>query len=171
MFSFGAVLSLFSLSSRPLSLSRSLAHSLCDLQIKSSFRKLARLHHPDKAGKTRASGEKGSSRDFILVRLAYEILSDPERRRSIDVGGSILSDSMAVGAVAEVDLGANRLIEKSIHPSILPSIHPSNNQSIKADLLEASPPNPIPSPPPLPLVLSPLPHEPARAHRIEPIPH
>jgi len=46
-------------------------------QIKEAFRKLARIHHPDIAGA--ASHDK-----FIAIHEAYQVLSDPERRRAFD---------------------------------------------------------------------------------------
>ncbi|MBI4408655.1 MAG: J domain-containing protein [Gemmatimonadetes bacterium] len=45
--------------------------------IRSAFRRLARRYHPDIAGKHAVSG-------FLLIREAYEVLSDPEKRRQYD---------------------------------------------------------------------------------------
>lgn len=81
-------------------------------QVKASFRRLARLHHPDKAGaQGKGASEKGGERDFILVRLAYEMLCDAERRRAIDAGGYALPN-LTYGAVAEVDLDDMRWDEE-----------------------------------------------------------
>ena len=44
-------------------------------QIRSAFRKLSLIHHPDR---------RGDSARFRQIRAAYEILSDPERRRELD---------------------------------------------------------------------------------------
>lgn len=49
-----------------------------DAAIKAAFRRLARRHHPDVAKTARAA------RRFPEIREAYEVLSDPERRRQYD---------------------------------------------------------------------------------------
>ena len=49
-----------------------------DLAIKAAFRRLARRHHPDVAL------DKRSERRFRQILEAYEVLSDPERRRQYD---------------------------------------------------------------------------------------
>ena len=51
--------------------------------IKSSFRKLARKHHPDLAKDKKAAEEK-----FKEINEAYEVLSDPEKRKKYDEYGS-----------------------------------------------------------------------------------
>src|SRR5580704_9825656 len=48
-------------------------------EIKQAFRKLARVHHPDVA-KNKIAGEK----KFKEINEAYEVLSDPEKRRRYD---------------------------------------------------------------------------------------
>jgi curved DNA-binding protein len=48
-------------------------------EIKGAFRKLARIHHPDVA-KDKVAGET----KFKEVNEAYEVLSDPEKRRKYD---------------------------------------------------------------------------------------
>jgi curved DNA-binding protein len=47
--------------------------------IKSAFRKLARKHHPDVAKDKKAAEEK-----FKQINEAYEVLSDPEKRKKYD---------------------------------------------------------------------------------------
>jgi len=48
-------------------------------EIKSAYRRLARVHHPDVA----PDRERGRSA-FLLIKEAYEVLRDPERRRDYD---------------------------------------------------------------------------------------
>lgn len=52
-------------------------------EIKSSYRKLARKHHPD-ANK----GDKASEEKFKEISEAYEVLKDPEKRKRYDMLGS-----------------------------------------------------------------------------------
>ena len=48
-------------------------------EIKSAFRKLARKYHPDVAKDKKEAEEK-----FKQINEAYEVLSDPEKRRKYD---------------------------------------------------------------------------------------
>ncbi|TAH23892.1 MAG: hypothetical protein EAZ07_10375 [Cytophagales bacterium] len=50
-----------------------------DIEIKSSYKQLAKLHHPDKN-----IGNKESEELFKLINLAYQTLSDPWKRMSYD---------------------------------------------------------------------------------------
>jgi curved DNA-binding protein len=52
-------------------------------EIKKSFRKLARLHHPDVAKDKKKSEEK-----FKEINEAYEVLSDPDKRKKYDELGA-----------------------------------------------------------------------------------
>jgi curved DNA-binding protein len=56
-------------------------------EIKQAFRKLARLYHPDVA-KNKATGEV----KFKEINEAYEVLSDPEKRRRYDELGANWQD-------------------------------------------------------------------------------
>ncbi len=65
-------------------------------EVKSAYRKLARLRHPDLNG-----GSEGAAREFDLLSKAYRVLIDPQERAYYDNqlsslasnGGSILSSS------------------------------------------------------------------------------
>lgn len=46
--------------------------------IRSAYRRLVRRYHPDVAKGTRAA------RRFLLIREAYDVLTDPEKRREYD---------------------------------------------------------------------------------------
>ena len=49
-------------------------------EIKQKFRTLAQIHHPDKGG---------DEEKFKRIKLAYEVLTDPERRAQYDSTGKI----------------------------------------------------------------------------------
>jgi curved DNA-binding protein len=49
-----------------------------DAAIKAAFRRLALRHHPDIAR------DKRATRRFLGIREAFEVLSDPEKRRQYD---------------------------------------------------------------------------------------
>src|SRR2546425_7241583 len=54
-----------------------------DNEIRKAFRKLARQHHPDVAKDKKAAEEK-----FKEINEAYEVLSNPEKRRKYDTLGA-----------------------------------------------------------------------------------
>src|SRR5579885_1241178 len=54
-----------------------------DAEIKRAFRKLAREYHPDVAQDKKRAEEK-----FKEINEAYEVLSDPEKRKRYDELGS-----------------------------------------------------------------------------------
>jgi molecular chaperone DnaJ len=57
-------------------------------EIKRAYRRLARENHPD------VNHEPGAAERFKDIGRAYEVLSDPEKRRIVDLGG----DPLAQGA-------------------------------------------------------------------------
>ena len=61
-------------------------------EIKSAYRKLARQHHPDLQG---TEAKKKSSEDrFKEINEAYEVLSDPKKRKKYDELGAQWKDGM-----------------------------------------------------------------------------
>ena len=64
-------------------------------EIKKAYRKLARTYHPDIAG------EAGAER-FKEVTEAHEMLSDPEKRRMYDAGGSAMGGDGAGFAFRDI---------------------------------------------------------------------
>ena len=63
-----------------------------DEEIKKAYRKLAREYHPD-----RNPGDNGAEERFKEVQGAYDLLSDPEKRRSYDTFGQAGARSGAPG--------------------------------------------------------------------------
>lgn len=59
------------------------AKSATPAEIKKAFRKLARMHHPDVAADKATAEEK-----FKEINEAYEVLSDPEKRKKYDTLGA-----------------------------------------------------------------------------------
>ena len=67
--------------------------------IKQRYRTLAQMHHPDKGGDEEL---------FKRIKLAYEILSDPIRRKQYDITGETTTTNVRDEAVA-------KLVEILIH--------------------------------------------------------
>ena len=62
-----------------------------DAEIKRAYRKLARELHPD------VNPDEEAQAQFKEISAAYEVLSDPEKRRIVDLGGDPLESAAAAG--------------------------------------------------------------------------
>ena len=62
-----------------------------DSEIKHAYRKLARKYHPD------VNPDEAAQAKFKEISAAYEVLSDPEKRRIVDLGGDPLENGGAAG--------------------------------------------------------------------------
>lgn len=62
-----------------------LARSATDKDIKKAYRKMALKYHPDRSG--------GDENKFKEVSAAYEILSDPQKKKEYDTYGGSSSGS------------------------------------------------------------------------------
>ena len=60
-----------------------------DSEIKRAYRKLARELHPD------VNPDEAAQARFKEISVAYEVLSDPEKRRIVDLGGDPLETAGA----------------------------------------------------------------------------
>jgi len=55
--------------------------SASDAEIKKAYRKLARKYHPD------VNPSEEAAEKFREASVAHEVLTDPEKRRIVDMGG------------------------------------------------------------------------------------
>src|SRR5947208_16783873 len=63
-------------------------------QIKKAYRKLARQLHPD------VNPSPEAQERFKEVTAAYEVLSDPQKREIVDLGGDPLAPGAGMGGTA-----------------------------------------------------------------------
>ncbi len=62
-----------------------------DSELKRAYRKLARELHPD------VNPDEAAQARFTEIQLAYEVLSDPEKRRIVDLGGDPMENAASGG--------------------------------------------------------------------------
>lgn len=76
--------------------------------IKAAYRKAAMKHHPDKGGKPE---------EFAKVQFAYDVLSDPDRRKLYDETGTAepkKADNAEAGAMELVTMGFKQIVDELI---------------------------------------------------------
>ena len=98
-----------------------------DEEIKIKFRSLAQIYHPDKGG---------DEEIFVRIKLAYEILIDPVRRKEFDILGESSEDLYFRNAALEhISQMVSRLVP-SINPEIddLFSMMEGEVMKIKTDM-------------------------------------
>jgi molecular chaperone DnaJ len=77
-----------------------LARGATDSEIKRAYRRLARDLHPD------VNPDPGAKERFQEVNRAYQALTDPDKRRIVDLGGDPFDSGAASGAGAGSPFGA-----------------------------------------------------------------
>ncbi|GAA4786338.1 molecular chaperone DnaJ [Corynebacterium canis] len=66
--------------------------SATETDIRKAYRRLARKYHPD------VNGTEEAAEKFREVSLAYEVLTNPEKRRVVDMGGDPMEPSAGAAA-------------------------------------------------------------------------
>jgi curved DNA-binding protein CbpA len=93
-----------------------------DEEIKIRFRSLAQTHHPDKGG---------DEQIFVRIKLAYEILIDPIRRKEFDLLGESSEDlSIRNAALDHISQMMSRIIP-TINPETDDPVEMMRNEVLK----------------------------------------
>ena len=77
--------------------------SCSDSEVRAAYRRLARVHHPDKGG---------SQARFQRLRRAYEVLGDKARRKAYDMHAGQLRYRYIPGVTQRVDGGEDLLLDE-----------------------------------------------------------
>lgn len=93
-----------------------------DEEIKIRFRSLAQIHHPDKGG---------DEQIFVRIKLAYEILIDPIRRKEFDLLGESSEDlTLRNAALEHISQMVSRLVP-NLNPETDDLIVQMQNEVVK----------------------------------------
>ena len=93
-----------------------------DEEIKIRFRSLAQIHHPDKGG---------DEQIFVRIKLAYEILIDPIRRKEFDLLGESSEDlTLRNTALEHISQMVSRLVP-NLNPEADDLIVQMQNEVVK----------------------------------------
>lgn len=98
-------------------------------EIKKAYRKLARLHHPD-----RNQNQPGSEENFKLLQAAYHVLSDTARRKEYD---TLCQKSSAPPDYPPRQAGGHSYESIEYDPS--DPYHPANFQSVHIPFAQPQP--------------------------------
>ena len=108
--------------------------------LKEAYRKLARTHHPDKGG---------DEEKFKEIAEAYEILSDPNKRKNYDQYGhdglsahaaaTAAAEAAAAAAAAEAEAVAAEAAKYGISPKDLNMYRATQAQHINSELRDKTP--------------------------------
>lgn len=96
-------------------------------EIKKAFRELSKTHHPDKGG---------SEEEFKKIAKAYEVLSDPEKRKAYDSGGDYesietIQDKARHLLFGFIDSGINSFGFVPDHTDLISTIEAKINESYR----------------------------------------